>query len=80
MDVFLPHAPVRRKPGGPELPTLALRPREAAAALGISESTLDRLTRSGAVPVVKIGRVRTYRVEALNAYLAGHETVAEVRT
>ena len=80
MEVFLPRDPDGRQPGGPKPPVLSLRPRQAAAALGISESTLDRLTRSGAIPVVKIGRVRTYRVEALNAYLAGRETVAEVRS
>ncbi len=80
MNVFLPRGPDGRQPGGPKLPVLSLRPRQAAAALGISESTLDRLTRSGAIPVVKIGRVRTYRVEALSSYLAGHETVAEARS
>jgi excisionase family DNA binding protein len=35
---------------------LALRPRDAAAALGISLSTLDRLTRDGQIPHVRVNR------------------------
>ena len=40
----------------------ALRPQEAADSLGISLSTLQRLTRSGRIPKIKIGRIVLYRV------------------
>lgn len=48
---------------------LALRPRDAAAALGISPSTLDRLNRAGQIPHVKINRFVLYRVESLRKWL-----------
>lgn len=57
----------------PAVPPLALRPREAAAALSISLSTLDRLTKSGAISASRVGRVRLYRVETLDAYLRSCE-------
>ena len=57
----------------PAVPPLALRPREAAAALSVSVSTLDRLTRSGAITACRVGGVRLYRVEALDAFLRSCE-------
>ena len=57
----------------PVVPPLALRPREAAAALSISLSTLDRLTRSGAIMACRIGGCRLYRRETLDAYLVSRE-------
>jgi len=54
---------------------LALRPRDAAAALGISPSTLDRLTRAGKIPHVKINRLVLYRVETLRRWLEEREEV-----
>jgi len=48
---------------------IALRPRDAATALGISLSTLDRLVRSGDLPVIKAGRVRIFSVESLQDWL-----------
>jgi excisionase family DNA binding protein len=55
--------------GSLPVPAIALRPRQAAAALGISLSSLERLTRSGAMPVVRQGRIRLYSVAALNDWL-----------
>lgn len=52
---------------------LALRPRDAAAALGISPSTLDRLTRAGRIPHVKINRLVLYRVDSLQKWLEERE-------
>jgi len=49
---------------------LALRPREAARAIGISERTLFSWTKSGSVPHVKIGRAVLYPVESLKRWLA----------
>jgi hypothetical protein len=48
---------------------LALRPAAAAASLGISESSLERLRLSGKVPSVKLNGVRVYPVDGLKAAL-----------
>lgn len=59
-----------------ELPpaTLALRPREAAKALGISPRLLWQLTKDGRVPCVRVGGVKRqivlYPVSELQAWLA----------
>lgn len=54
---------------GPAIPALALRPREAAAAIGICERTLWTLTKSGDVPHVRIGRAVVYPVRELQDWL-----------
>lgn len=51
------------------VPAISLRPRQAAAALGISLSTLERLTKSGEIPVAKIGRCNIYVVDSLKSWL-----------
>ncbi|MBM3956244.1 MAG: helix-turn-helix domain-containing protein [Planctomycetes bacterium] len=53
---------------------LALSARQAADALGVSVSTIERLTRSGELPSVKLGSCRRYRVEAIEALLRSRET------
>jgi excisionase family DNA binding protein len=57
--------------------TLALRPREAAAALGLSLSTLERLTRAGEIVSVLVGRVRLYELKALEAFLASRRVAGQ---
>jgi len=52
---------------------LSLRPREAAEALGISPSTLERLTRTGEIPSRKANRCTVYSVAALQAWAEGRE-------
>jgi excisionase family DNA binding protein len=52
-----------------EPPVLALRPREAAKALGISPRLLWQLTRDGRIPFVKVGRVVLYPTAELQAWL-----------
>lgn len=52
---------------------LALRPLDAAAALGISPSTLERLTKAGKIPHVKVNRLVLYRVESLRKWLMERE-------
>jgi excisionase family DNA binding protein len=56
------------------LPTLALRPREAARALGISPRLLWQLTRDNRVPHVQIGgtkrRTVLYPLAELQAWLS----------
>jgi excisionase family DNA binding protein len=54
-------------------PTLALRPRDAARALSISERTLWALQKAGEIPVVRIGRSTRYDVRDLLAYLDAHK-------
>lgn len=48
---------------------LALRPREAAKALGVSERSLWEWTHRGDVPHVRIGRTILYPVDALRDWL-----------
>lgn len=55
---------------------LSLRPREAAAALGISEKSLERLTKAGEITSVLAGRCRLYEIDELKAYLASRRTTA----
>lgn len=49
--------------------SLALRPREAAMALGVSERSLWEWTHRGDVPYVRIGRTILYPVDALRDWL-----------
>ena len=51
------------------IPVLALRPREAAAALGVSERTLWAWTAAGEIPFIKRGACLLYPVEALRRWL-----------
>jgi excisionase family DNA binding protein len=57
--------------------TLALRPRDAASALGVSVRTLERLTRTGEIDSVLIGRCRVYELETLKAYLLSRRESAK---
>ena len=57
--------------------TLALRPREAAAALNVSLSTLERLTKAGEIPVVRLGRVRLYELSVLEKFLETRRVVGQ---
>lgn len=56
---------------------LALRPKDAAKALGISTRTLYTLTKAGAIPAKKIGTGKRsavlYAVADLEAFLAGKQ-------
>lgn len=49
---------------------LALRPQQAAAILGISQSTLERLTRAGEIPHFKVRRCTRYSLQTLKNWLA----------
>jgi excisionase family DNA binding protein len=60
-----------RKGDGGELPRLALRPREAAKALGVGERLLFDLTKRGEIPHVRLGnKCIVYPVDALRNWLA----------
>lgn len=56
---------------------LALRPRQAAQALGISERLLVELTRKGEIPSLTVNRARLYRSEALAQWLKSREQGGE---
>ena len=53
----------------PETPCLAMRPREAAAALGISERLLWEWTDRGQVPHIRMGKAILYPVNTLRNWL-----------
>jgi excisionase family DNA binding protein len=52
-----------------DLPTLALRPREAAKALGIGTRKLWELTRDNKIPHLRLGTAILYPVDALKTWL-----------
>jgi hypothetical protein len=51
------------------VPRLALRPREASIALGLSERKLWSLTAEGAITCSRAGRVKLYAVDELRDFL-----------
>jgi excisionase family DNA binding protein len=53
----------------PETPCLALRPREAAKALGISERLLWEHTERGVIPHIRLGKAILYPVDSLRDWL-----------
>ncbi len=53
----------------PETPCLAMRVREAAKAIGISERTLWQRTEDGYVPHIRRGKIVLYPVDALRDWL-----------
>ncbi len=56
---------------------LALRAREAAKVLGISERALWTATNAGQVPHVRVGRVTLYSIRALEEWLDEAEAALE---
>lgn len=57
-------------------PRLALRPRKAAEALGISERTLWDWTKRRGIPCIKVGKTVLYDVVALQRWLSEQSTPA----
>jgi len=53
----------------PETPCLAMRAREAAKALGISERLLWEWTDRGLVPHIRLGKAILYPVDSLRDWL-----------
>jgi excisionase family DNA binding protein len=49
---------------------LALRPKDAAKALGIGQRKLWELTKAGVIPSIKLGACTLYPVDALRAWLS----------
>jgi len=48
---------------------LVLRPRDAAKALGLSMSTLNRLARAGEIKCIRLDGITLYPMEDLEAWL-----------
>ena len=55
------------------VPRITLRPNEAAEALGISVSSLERLVKAGEIPRFKDGGKVFFRVASLDAWAASRE-------
>ena len=53
-----------------QTPRLALRPKEAALALGISERLLWSKTNAGDIPHCRVGRTILYPIDLLREWLA----------
>jgi predicted DNA-binding transcriptional regulator AlpA len=51
-------------------PRLALRPKEAARALGIGERLLWSLTNQGLIPHLRLGKAVVYPIASLERFLA----------
>lgn len=62
----------------PETPCLAMRPREAAKALGISERLLWEWTDRGVVPHIRLGKAILYPVDSLRDWLLREAQKKEV--
>jgi excisionase family DNA binding protein len=62
-----------RDDDGEQFRPLAVRPQQAAAMLGISVSSLERLNKAGEIPRFKDGNKVFYRVATLDAWLASRE-------
>ena len=54
----------------PDSLVLLLTPRQAAAALAISERTLWSKTKVGEIPAVRVGRAVRYCVDDLQGWIA----------
>lgn len=58
-----------------EAQPLALRPREAAKRLGVSESTLYRLRKAGKLASIQVGNSILHRVTDLEDFLKAREPI-----
>ena len=67
---------INPSPSSAPIPTLALRAREAAIALGISARTLWALTATGEVPHVRLGRTVLYPTRELTDWLTARTKLA----
>ncbi len=63
----------------PAVAPLALRPRDAAASLGISERLLQDWAKTHGLPCIRIGQVVLYPVDEMRQWLR-HRALAEPET
>jgi excisionase family DNA binding protein len=64
----------------PETPCLAMRLKEAAKALGISERLLWELTQRGVIPCVRLNKAVLYSTDALRDWLRTQTASAEKKS
>jgi excisionase family DNA binding protein len=64
----------------PVIPPLALRPRDAAAALGISERLLQDWAKQHGLPCVRLGQIVLYPVDEIRQWLRERALAAEPST
>ncbi|MBL0869240.1 MAG: helix-turn-helix domain-containing protein [Phycisphaerales bacterium] len=64
-------ANAEKTPTPAKLEPIAVRPDEAARALGLSPRTIDKLIRTGAIRSRTVGRARLVCVESLRAFMKG---------
>ncbi len=64
----------------PVIPPLALRPRDAAVALGISERLLQDWVKFHGVPCVRLGQVVRYPTNELRQWLRERALAGEEAT
>ena len=67
--IGVPNPPNLSAKTEPQAPCLAMRPREAAKALGISERLLWDWTSRGQVPHVRVGKAILYPTAVLEDWL-----------
>jgi excisionase family DNA binding protein len=60
-----------------EVSPLSLRPRDAAAALGVSVKTLERWTAAGLIESHLVGRCRLYETSTLESFLASRRVAGQ---
>jgi Helix-turn-helix domain len=65
---------------GSSLPCLAMRPKDAAKALGIGERKLWELTNRKLIPHIKLGRCTLYPVDVLRDFLAREAGITVAKT
>ena len=70
--------PTPKKPTEPAPLCLALRPKDAAKALGIGERLLWSKTNAGEIPHIKLGSATLYPIDALREWLR-QESAKRVR-
>ncbi len=59
-----------QQPANGDVQRLALRPKEAAKALGLGARKLWELTNRGLIPHVRLDKAILYPVEAINKWLS----------
>jgi excisionase family DNA binding protein len=64
----------------PAIPCLAMRTKQAAAALGISERLLWELTQRGVIPCVRLNKAVLYSTDALRDWLRTQTVSAEKKS
>jgi len=62
--------PLARRIPAPSVPPLGMRVVDAARTLGVSPSTLERLTKAGEIRCIKLNRAKIYPYDELQRWMA----------